>query len=312
MHSADGKIPSGFITISLVSLRSPSLQAYYWKKCCFNKEQFQGWSTATNHRLGSLIYKSLVSERDAAECQVFTLLKALYDPLDQTPAAPGQRRIQGCLGKDPACISTGEVHVCVYIDARSQRRRGLRDEFLHFRRRFHLTATTSESEASARSTWANAAGQSHRNMWKVVTWLAVVFNRAVSDLPLGPETLGPCCTLQLNRSCQTPEPCVCSADRAPGAGKQQRARPSAPVWTFMKTRSQRSGRLKSTSFLCLYLALRSNKSAQLRLCTAWKPKPGLTEDLKKMCVVAAWRLQEDSGDFLETHRSLRAIYFFLL
>lgn len=142
VHSADGKIPSGFITISLVSLRSPSLQAYYWKKCCFNKEQFQGWSTATNHRLGSLIYKSLVSERDAAECQVFTLLKALYDPLDQTPAAPGQRRIQGCLGKDPACISTGEVHVCVYIDARPQRRRGLQDEFLHFRRRFHLTATS--------------------------------------------------------------------------------------------------------------------------------------------------------------------------
>lgn len=28
------------------------------------ESKFQGWSTATNHRLGSLIYKSLVSERE--------------------------------------------------------------------------------------------------------------------------------------------------------------------------------------------------------------------------------------------------------
>lgn len=44
VHSADGKIPNDFITISLVSLRSQSLQAYYWgeKKCCFNGEQIPG------------------------------------------------------------------------------------------------------------------------------------------------------------------------------------------------------------------------------------------------------------------------------
>lgn len=36
----------------------------------------KGWNTAINHRLGSLIYKSLVSESDAAKCQAFTLLES--------------------------------------------------------------------------------------------------------------------------------------------------------------------------------------------------------------------------------------------
>lgn len=210
MHSADGKIPSGFITISLVSLRSPSLQAYYWKKCCFNKEQFQGWSTATNHRLGSLIYKSLVSERDAAECQVFTLLKALYDPLDQTPAAPGQRRIQGCLGKDPACISTGEVHVCVYIDARSQRRRvwirGIRTKHVSQRCR-SITSKYVESGHVTRSRI-----QSGRFRFASRPWNArALLHFAAKQIMSNPRAL---------RLLSGP---------GPGAGKQQRARPSAPV-----------------------------------------------------------------------------------
>lgn len=85
-----------------------------------------------------------------------------------------------------------------------------------------------------------------------------------------PERLGPCCTLQLNRSHQTLEPCVCSADRAPALGSSKEL---DGVWTFMKTRSQRSGRLKFTSFLCLYKA---TKVLRTNYAPAWTPKPGLT------------------------------------
>lgn len=53
------------------------------------------------------------SVREALQCQVFTLLEALHNPLDRTPVALGQSRAE-LLGKDPTCVSGG-VYACVYI-----------------------------------------------------------------------------------------------------------------------------------------------------------------------------------------------------
>lgn len=52
------------------------------------------------------------SVKEALQCQVFTLLEALHNPLDRTPVALSQRRAR-LLGKDPTCVSGG-VYAGVY------------------------------------------------------------------------------------------------------------------------------------------------------------------------------------------------------
>lgn len=204
VRSADGKIPSGFITISLVSLRSPSLQAHYWTKCCFNKEQFQGWSTATDHRLGSLIYKSLASEGETAP-------GAKYLPYSKLSVTrwirPGPEEGPGVFGRRPCLhLQRPSTRVCFHPS------------------QFHLTATSLSPRRPHAARQPTLPVNRIQICGKWSRDFAVVFHRAVSESPLGPDTLAPRCTLQLNRSCQSPEPCVCvcSADRAPalGSGKE--------------------------------------------------------------------------------------------
>lgn len=77
----------------------------------------------------------------------------------------------------------------------------------------------------------------------------------------------PCCTLQLNRSCQTPEPCVCSADRAPALGSSKEH--DRPLKSGLLWKPDRSAALPSfvctllweaTKVLCCDYAHRENPS----------------------------------------------------
>lgn len=180
-HSADGKIPNNFITISLVSFRSQSLQAYYWKKNVLIE---------SNSKVGALPQTTDPTPWFInLPCQRATAPSAKYLPYSKLSMTrwirPWWLRARGgsrvvwektLLASQPAGYSSAFLSMDV---------QSIRMSFSALN--VHSTWQWRVWIRGIR-TWANAAGSSRPIMWKVVTWLAVVFNQAISDLLLGPET----------------------------------------------------------------------------------------------------------------------------
>lgn len=176
--------------------------------------------------------------------------------------------------------------MCIYIDGRPKHQRSLHEEFSPFLN----VDSTSRWRVWIRGIRTGHVSQRCRLITSNYVQSGHVTRSRIqsghSSLLLGCETHF--AAKQIKSKLRSPASAQRTGPRHWETGRSA----TAQVWTFMKTRSQRSSRLKSTSFLCLYSALRSDKSAPPLWCTQWKAQASSNGAFKK-CFIAAWRLLEE-------------------